>query len=287
MLCPIEDELWNTALCKVWPFTLSMDSGRYVIASVFMALIVLLFHRNLLKRRKIQADRRAQPKDYLREIVLSLRSVVCFSLVGVGIFFGKTFGIFTLYKGFAEHSAWYMALCVVGLLIFQDTYFYWTHRLMHLRRLFRWTHMTHHKSWVPTPFTAYSFSLFETAVQAAPVPLWLLVVPTHVEALFVFLALQIFRNAQGHCGYEFHSARFGTHWFWRQFTTPTHHDLHHSSGRYNFGLWFRWWDLAMGTEHPQYMEKFLALTAEPQAQNAGEQVAEPGVWQNASMQSGR
>jgi sterol desaturase/sphingolipid hydroxylase (fatty acid hydroxylase superfamily) len=40
-------------------------------------------------------------------------------------------------------------------------------------------------------------------------------------------------------------------WFgWINATT--HHDLHHSSFQYNYGLYFTWWDRLMGTEHPAY-----------------------------------
>ena len=39
-------------------------------------------------------------------------------------------------------------------------------------------------------------------------------------------------------------------------TTVTHHDLHHSESRWNFGLYFTWWDRWMGTEHPRYKEEF-------------------------------
>ena len=42
----------------------------------------------------------------------------------------------------------------------------------------------------------------------------------------------------------------------RYVTTTTHHDLHHSSGRYNYGLYFTWWDRWMGTEHPEYVRRF-------------------------------
>jgi sterol desaturase/sphingolipid hydroxylase (fatty acid hydroxylase superfamily) len=35
-----------------------------------------------------------------------------------------------------------------------------------------------------------------------------------------------------------------------------HHDLHHSEGRHNFGLYFTWWDRMMGTEHPDYHARF-------------------------------
>jgi uncharacterized protein (DUF2147 family) len=52
---------------------------------------------------------------------------------------------------------------------------------------------------------------------------------------------------------------FTRHWLGRWFTTTVHHDLHHSEGRHNFGLYFTWWDRLMGTEHPDYHARFEAV----------------------------
>jgi len=43
-------------------------------------------------------------------------------------------------------------------------------------------------------------------------------------------------------------------------TTATHHDLHHATFRWNYRLYFTWWDRLMRTEHPQYLEHFDAAT---------------------------
>ena len=64
----------------------------------------------------------------------------------------------------------------------------------------------------------------------------------------------------GHAGAEVHPAAFGPGRWLGWATTTTHHDLHHEGGRYNYGLYFRWWDKLMGTEHPGYRAKFEAVT---------------------------
>ncbi|MBA3838282.1 MAG: sterol desaturase family protein, partial [Zymomonas sp.] len=53
----------------------------------------------------------------------------------------------------------------------------------------------------------------------------------------------------------------------------THHDLHHTEGRYNFGLYFTWWDRLMGTEHPRYHERFEAVVGRSRAEVAREAAA--------------
>ncbi len=53
-----------------------------------------------------------------------------------------------------------------------------------------------------------------------------------------------------------HFTRFLNDWL----TTTTHHDLHHADRRWNFGLYFTFWDRLMGTEHPDYHARFAAAT---------------------------
>ena len=39
--------------------------------------------------------------------------------------------------------------------------------------------------------------------------------------------------------------------------------MHHENGAYNFGVYFTWWDRAMGTIHPDYEARFDQVTAQP------------------------
>ena len=51
-------------------------------------------------------------------------------------------------------------------IVVHDTWFYWTHRLMHHRRLFKLFHRVHHESTNPTPWAAYCFAPLEAMAQA-------------------------------------------------------------------------------------------------------------------------
>jgi sterol desaturase/sphingolipid hydroxylase (fatty acid hydroxylase superfamily) len=146
----------------------------------------------------------------------------------------------------------------VLLLISVVAYFYWMRRALHSKMLFRRAHATHHRSRTPTPWAAYSFAPIEAAFEAAYLPLVLLVAPLHLFPIFFFLAHQIARNAIGHSGHELMPPGFTRSRWTGWLTTTTHHDLHHSEGRHNFGLYFTWWDRLMGTEHPDYHARFDA-----------------------------
>src|SRR3546814_20206050 len=61
-------------------------------------------------------------------------------------------------------------------------------------------------------------------------------------AIFIFLAWMILRNVMGHAGIELHPAGWVDSKWLDWLTTTTPHDLHHSEGTNNFGLYFPWWD---------------------------------------------
>jgi lathosterol oxidase len=238
----------------MWSFNLVMDVGRYVVAAAGLALILKLFWNAGLGRRKIQA-RFASRADVAREIRTSLRTAVIFSLNGAAIVFGVIHGVFTVYKDFSTAGIGYLALSVVAIIVAHDAYFYWTHRLMHHPRLYHYFHRTHHRSVTPTPFAAYAFDVPEALLMAAFTPLWLLLVPMHALGLFLFMAFMIVRNVMGHAGVELMPRTLADSRWFGWINATTHHDLHHSSFHYNYGLYFTWWDRLMGTEHPAYREQ--------------------------------
>src|SRR4029450_5925316 len=135
------DELLHTYI-RAWPQVWAMDTARYLVAASLMALVLAVFWRAGLARRKLQA-RQATARDRRREIAASLRSALIFSLLGAIVVVGERHGFVTIYKGFDQKGPLYLALSLAGMLIAHDSYFYWTHRLMHHRRLFALFHRPH------------------------------------------------------------------------------------------------------------------------------------------------
>ena len=256
---------------SAWPTVWAMDTARYLVGATLMATILALFWKAGLARRKLQA-RDATGADRRREILASLRTAFIFSLLGAIVAVGDHQGWITIYKGFQKVGPLYLVGSLALMLVAHDTYFYWVHRAMHHPRLFALFHRTHHLSRTPTPWAAYSFAVPEAIVHAAFVPLFLLFVPMHGLGLLAFGIVQILRNVMGHAGAEVHSAAFGPGRWLGWNNTTTHHDLHHETGRTNYGLYFRFWDKLMGTEHPDYQRKFEAIVA-PEAKTTSPAIA--------------
>jgi len=245
-------------LLDTYPGILQHDFLRYwLIAGGVFALINVAFAKPLAGR-KIRDG--AIPKGQIRrEILASLRTIAIFSLTGLGVAVGASFGVMQL-ESVAAQGWIYFAFSLAVLIIAHDAWFYWTHRLLHDPRVFRRFHRLHHKSHAPTPFTSYAFNTGEAVLNAVYLPLILLVLPASIPALIIFGVHMMVRNAIGHCGFELFPARWNGRPTFDWLTTVTHHDLHHSDARCNFGLYFSWWDRLMGTEHPEYHARFAAAT---------------------------
>ncbi|MGD9538760.1 MAG: sterol desaturase family protein [Alphaproteobacteria bacterium] len=253
---------------QAWPALLSLDAARNVGVIAGVLLLVAGVLRLTRWRGRIQ-DYRPRLADYGRELGYLALTAFVFGLVGFGTFVGMQFGVLRIVAASPGDDVASLVVGSVVLIVAHDAYFYWTHRLMHHPRLFRFFHRGHHRSRAPTVLAAYAFGWPEAIVQAAFVPLMAFLMPVHATALMVFLSFMIVRNAVGHSGVELYPRWFGTSPLTAWNTTVTHHDLHHQHGDANFGLYFRWWDRLMGTEHPDYAARFEQATRRRAAQPGG------------------
>ncbi|MCU0864169.1 MAG: sterol desaturase family protein [Planctomycetes bacterium] len=198
-----------------------------------------------------------------RELRWSLCTLVVFGLVGSTTWLMVRAGWTRMYFGdpFAA-PVWFVASIVLTIVL-HDTWFYWSHRLLHHPRWFHVWHRTHHLSHNPSPWAAYSFDPPEAVVQAMIFPLSVMLIPLHPLAFVVFMVWQILFNVLGHTGHEYHPRWLMDSWVGRVLNTPTHHAMHHELFRGNYGLYFNVWDRLMGTNHRDYEARFREVTGRP------------------------
>lgn len=243
-----------TFALQAWPAIWLADLLRYLVPALFVALLIAGLPAAWRSRRRVRA-REPFPGQRGREFAYSMLTVVIFSAHGALIAAGAKGGVLRLYFDFAKYGWPYAIASLAALVVAHDAWFYWTHRLLHQRWLFRWAHQTHHRSVAPTPWAAYSFAPAEALVQAVFLSSVLLMLPLHPAVIFVFLTHMIVRNVLGHAGVELMPRAWLAGWWGRWLTTTLHHDMHHACGRCNYGLYFTWWDRICGTEHPAYRER--------------------------------
>ncbi|MEQ1931538.1 MAG: sterol desaturase family protein [Parvularculaceae bacterium] len=244
------------------PYMLTFEFSRYALAAIVVFALTRLAFAGSLTGRKIRAHF-PETAQLTREFLASIRTVAIFSLSGVASIVGGRYGLQRNYEDPAALGWLWFWASVAILIVLHDAWFYWTHRLIHHPKLFKRWHGLHHKSRNPSPFAAYSFDAAEACVNAAFLPLALVVLPVSEPAIFLFLGHMIVRNVIGHSGYELYPARRNGRPLVDWMTTVTHHDLHHAQAGWNYGLYFTWWDRWMGTEHPQYAEKFAQAVRIP------------------------
>jgi len=210
--------------------------------------------------RKIVA-RFPESSEVWREVRYSALSMVIFGAVAGVTAIASRHGYTQLYWSISEHGWSWFWLSIVGTILLHDAYFYWTHRLMHHRQLFRWFHRVHHLSHNPTPWASYAFSPLEAAVQAGIFPLAASIMPIHPLAFIIFMGWQIVYNVVGHTGYEIHPPWLMNTWLRYLLNTPTNHAMHHETLRGNYGIYFNVWDRLMGTNQAEYENRFREITS--------------------------
>ena len=229
--------------------------GFRYLAFAGLAFAAWYGRRDAQSRGKLQASIPDLPQ-LAREIAYSVVAVLVFGLV-IGVIAAWGIGPRTrLYHDVAQYGWLYFWASIPLMVLVHDAYFYWTHRLMHTRALFRAFHAVHHLSTNPTPWTAYAFHPLESAVQALGVVLVIFIMPSHPLALIVFQTISTAINVYGHLGYELYPRDWPRHWLGRWINTSVAHNFHHETARHNYGFYFLFWDRMMGTLEPAYETRY-------------------------------
>ena len=251
-------------------------------ASFFLSVRFLLFAGALYgffyiwKKRKFLylkiQQKFPEKKHVLHEIKYSFFTVLIFGVVLVWVMWASKHRFTLIYYPIDKYGYTYYFFSILLMILVHDTYFYWTHRLLHWKPVFKYVHKTHHLPHNPTPFSAYCFHPVEALVEIGIIPLLVFTIPYHVSAICVFSVYTLLLNVLGHMGYEFSPKGFTTHKLYKWHNTSTHHNMHHRFVKCNYGLYFNFWDWAMKTNHPQYHDIFEEVVAQRAALKA-----QPGV----------
>ena len=261
-----------------WSDFLLLISLRYFVLA---GLAWLIWYRWLGKRiafKKIQL-RFPQAKDYQREILYSVGTILIFSIIPSLILLTpvKQYTQFYTYPGKYDASTWYFWLAFPIMFLAHDTYFYFAHRLMHHPKIFNQVHLVHHKSTNPSPFAALAFHPLEALVEIGIFVILIFCMPLSRWHLFVFFLMLMVYNVYGHLGWELYPKKFNTSRIGRWINTSVNHNQHHQFFKGNYSLYFLWWDRIFGTIRSDYDQAFEEVKnrseiKSPQQQNQADPV---------------
>lgn len=230
-------------------------SVRYLL---FAGAVFLFFY--VWKKKKywhLKIQQRFPGKEHIiREAKYSFYTVIIFGIVLVQVMWASKHRLTLIYYPIDKYGYSYYFFSILLMIFLHDTYFYWTHRLLHWKPLFKSVHKVHHLSLNPTPFSAYAFHPVEALFEISIIPLIVFTIPYHVSAIWIFSVYTLLMNVAGHMGYEFFPKGFASHKIFKWHNTATNHNMHHRFVKCNYGLYFNIWDRIMRTNHPAYEENF-------------------------------
>ncbi len=219
---------------------IAIVAARYLVTSGAFAW---------LTRRRLPDLHRVQAANIPREIRWSLLSAVIYGAPAGLVAWGwQERGWTKIYTDAAAYPGWWLPLSVLAYLMLHDSWFYWTHRLMHRPALFRRAHAVHHRSRPPSAWAAMSFHPLEAVTGAVVIPALVLLIPIHVAALLVVLGVMTVMGVTNHMGWEMFPSALVRGPAGRWLITASHHDQHHRHYGSNYGLYFRFWDRLCGTD---------------------------------------
>lgn len=183
------------------------------------------------------------------EIGWSLVSAAIYGVpAGIVAWGWRQHGWTLIYEDVDSRPLWWWPLSIIAYLALHDCWFYWTHRAFHHPRLFGPIHAVHHASRPPTAWAAMSFHPWEAISGAIVIPALVFLVPIHVGALGIVLAIMTLMGVTNHMGWELFPKWMVRGYAGRFLITASHHQRHHDQYRCNYGLYFRFWDRLCGTD---------------------------------------
>lgn len=202
-----------------------------------------------LTNRRIPSLYSGRAMQVRREILWSLASAVIYAApAGILAWGWQARGWTLIYSDASDYPPWWLPLSVLVYLLAHDTWFYWTHRLMHRPAIYKKMHAVHHASRSPTAWAAMSFHPWESITGAVLIPALVLLIPIHWAALLTVLTIMTIMGVTNHMGWEIFPRWLVNGRLGEWLITASHHQRHHEKYLCNFGLYFRFWDRLCGTD---------------------------------------
>lgn len=224
-------------------------AARYVLIAWLVHALVWGRTDGRVRGRRLNRDR-PKPAAMRHELKLSLLSSWIYALPAALVIEAWKHGGTLVYLDVSRYGVAWLFLSGAIYLVVQDAYYYWLHRLMHVKPLFRYMHAGHHRSRQPTAYASFAFDWPEAALSAWVLPALTFVVPIHPIVIVVLLTVMTIAAVLNHSG-----AEVLPDWLVRsplgdQLISASRHSLHHSHFDANYGLYFTYWDRLFRTDMP-------------------------------------
>ena len=129
--------------------------------------------------------------------------------------------------------------------VIEDFYFYWIHRALHHKSVYRYVHKIHHEHTHPFGIAAEYAHPVETFFLGIGTLLGPLFFAKHMVTLWAWLFVRLWETVEDHSGYDlpWNPTNFIPFW-----GGAVHHDFHHKTFQGPYSSIFTWCDWAFGTD---------------------------------------
>ena len=191
---------------------------------------------------KCQPARFLSPKLHRTAVLAGTGNLVLSGAITGVLVYGIVTGALEtpLYTDVAEYG-WPYTIAMTGVLfIMVDFMNYWTHRLFHVKSLYRRFHRFHHRFVATSPYVTTAMHPVEFLTQQAASFVPLLLIPFHAASAAAVLFYILIFNVIDHSGVRLTSVL--------PWQPPSrYHDDHHALFHVNFGQHLVIWDRMFGT----------------------------------------
>ena len=222
-----------------------------MIVSVVAGVLHLWFHRYAMQGTALKYDPRPFPRrgrmfsfdDQLRDNMFwtIASGVTVWTLLEALVLWGMASGGIAT-TTFAANPVWFVAIFFL-IPVWESFYFYWIHRLLHTRALYRF-HALHHRNTDIGPWSGLSMHPVEHVFYFGSVLVHFAIAshPVHVTFHLLFYGLLAITSHTGFEGLLFRNRK-------RLHLGNFHHQIHHRYFECNYGNLDVPWDKLFGTWH--------------------------------------
>eukprot|EP00743_Colponemidia_sp_Colp-15_P006676 GILK01007200.1.p1 GENE.GILK01007200.1~~GILK01007200.1.p1 ORF type:complete len:347 (+),score=37.98 GILK01007200.1:132-1172(+) len=229
------DAKWLELIDGIPDQVLWIIGSNILFSIVFWGYNLLLFIPDLtgypqwLQKYKVQPL--VQPvKEDKQKFWSGMRRVLFNQLVVTPMYSCFVFWTVAQYVGVQTRAPlprfWRLVYDGICFFVCEELLFYYSHRLLHHPRIYKYIHKIHHEWQAPIGITAiYAHPLEHVVSNMLPLTTGVLLTGGHIAAYWIWQTVAIFTTVTVHSGYHLPFL-----------PSPQAHDFHHLKFNYNFGV---------------------------------------------------
>jgi plant 4alpha-monomethylsterol monooxygenase len=223
------------AMSERWLFTAVVWGAHELAFFATWGFFALLFARGVATRFQVAAGK-APPEDLSRRAVKDVLGGHVLLLAITAFVLFPSWSAMGGKSGAPLPSLFEIAWQLVAFILLQDTIFYWSHRALHIPRLFKAIHVKHHTfRHVRGHASEYAHPV-EAIANLVAFMLPPIVLGAHLLTFGIWVLVRVVETVEAHSGYA----------FTRLASRHAFHHLYAAKGC--LGSFFGVWDRIMGTD---------------------------------------